>query len=116
LQWSRSHAGRRPFAVSIDLGEDSRDDEEAIRHPDRQCWRPEGNAPRLWKTGITAVSHYSMNASGSSLCGLANRQYPDPVAGGRPPLGRELLRPSFLQALFFAADFQYHDLLQLACV
>jgi len=25
---------------------------------------PEDDVPRLWKTGITAVSHYSMNASG----------------------------------------------------
>jgi len=60
---------------------------------------PEGDDLRLWKAGITAVSHYNMNASGS-LYGLANRQHLDPVAGGRLLQGRELPRPSFFCAGF----------------
>jgi hypothetical protein len=70
---------------------------------------PKGDDLRLWKAGITAVSHYNMNASGS-LYGLANRQHLDPVAGGRLLQGRELPRPSFF------GGFQYHDFLHLGCL
>ena len=57
---------------------------------------PEDDVPRLWKTGITAVSHYSMNASGPFMW-VGQPAYPDPVAGGRPPRAVSYCGPLFLQ-------------------
>jgi len=71
---------------------------------------PEDDVPRLWKTGITAVSHYSMNASGPFMW-VGQPAIPWPGRRWPSPSGRELLRPSF-----FAAGVQYHDFLHLGCV
>ena len=65
--------------------------------------------PRLWKTGITAVSHYSMNAIGP-LMWVGQPAIPRPGRRWPSPSGRELPRPSFLRR------FQYHDFLYLGCV